>query len=76
MKSVAKSCYGILATLRNLKNLLPSFKKSVVQCLVLSKLYFNDIVYNNLPEYLIKRLLRVQKARAVASSIIGGGGGG
>ena len=60
VKSVAKSCYGILATLRKLKNVLPfHIKKSVVQSLVLSKLYFNDIVYKNLSEYLIKRLPRV-----------------
>ena len=65
VKSVAKSCYGTLATLRKLKNVLPfHIKKSVVLSLVLSKLYFNDIAYNNLPEYLIKRLQRVQKAAA------------
>ena len=62
VKSVAKSCYSTLATLRKFKNVLPfHIKKSVVLSLVLSKLYFNDIAYNNLPGYLIKRLQRVQK---------------
>ena len=51
MKSVTESCYGSLATHRKLKNVLPFYmKKSVVQSLVLSKLYFSDTVYNNLPD--------------------------
>ena len=39
-----------------------SLKNVDINLTILSKLYFNNIVYNNLPEYLIKRLLRVQKA--------------
>lgn len=65
VKEVAASCYRTLATLRKLKNVLPmNIRKTLVQTLVLSKLYYNSNVYHNLPEYLIKRLERVQKACA------------
>ena len=51
--------------LRKLKHMLPfNLRKSIVQSLVLSKLYYNDVVYHKLPEYLEKRLQRVQKAAA------------
>ena len=36
----------------------------LAQALVLSKLYYNDIVYHSLPDYLMKRLQRVPKATA------------
>ena len=39
-------------------------RKTLVQALVLSKRYFNGIIYNNLPDYLANRLQRVQKASA------------
>ena len=39
-------------------------RKTLVQALVLSKLYFNGIIYHNLPDYLANRLQRVQKASA------------
>ncbi len=35
-----------------------------MQSLVLSKLYYNDVIYHSLPENLDKRLQRVQKAAA------------
>ena len=41
-----------------------NIRKTLVQTLVLSKLYYNSNVYHNLPECLIKRLERVQKACA------------
>ena len=54
-----------MATLRKLKNSLPfNIRKNLVQALVLSKLYCNDVIYHSLPEYLQKRLQRVQKAAA------------
>ncbi len=47
------------------KKTLPfHIKKNLVQALVLSKLYYNDIVYYSLPDYMPKRLQRVQKAAA------------
>ena len=49
----------------NSKNSLPfKIRKNLVKALVLSKLYYNDVIYHSLPEYLQKRLQRVQKAAA------------
>ena len=39
-------------------------RKTLVQVLVLSKLYFSGIIYHNLPDYLANRLQRVQKTSA------------
>ena len=65
IRLVAASCYATLTTLRKLKNILPfHIKKNLAQALVLSKLYYNDILYHSLPDYLMKRLQRVQKATA------------
>ncbi len=65
VKHVAASCYATLTSIRKLKKTLPfHIKKNLVQALVLSKLYYNDIVYYSLPDYLSKRLQRVQKAAA------------
>ncbi len=65
VKNVASTCYSTLATLRKLKNSLPlNIRKNLVQSLVLSKLYYNDVIHHSLPQYLDKRLQRVQKAAA------------
>ena len=65
VKYICTSCYSILAMLSKVKNLLPFHtRKNLVQALVLSKLYCNDILQNSLPEYLTARLHRVQKAAA------------
>ena len=51
--------------LRKVKNLLPFYiRKNLAQALVLSKLYYNDVLHHSLPEYLTARLHRVQKAAA------------
>ena len=64
-KYICTSCYSILAMLRKVKNLLPfHIRKNLAQALVLSKLYYNDILHHSLPEYLTARLHRVQKAAA------------
>ena len=39
-------------------------RKTLVQVLVLSKLYVSGIVYHNLPDYLANRLQRIRKASA------------
>jgi len=63
VRQVVASCYATLTTLRKLKNILPfHIKKNLAQALVLSKLYYKDIVYHSLPDYLMKRPQRVQKA--------------
>jgi hypothetical protein len=52
----------IIRTIQYNKN--NTLNKNIVQALVLSKLYYNDVIYHSLPEYLQKRLQRVQKAAA------------
>ena len=65
VKAIASSCYATLAMLRKLKHMLPfNLRKTTVQSLVLSKLYYNDVIYHALPDYLQKRLQRIQKAAA------------
>ena len=64
------SCYKNLSVLRKLKHLAPyKVRKQLSECLVLSKLDYNDIVSYPIPEYLVKRLQRVQ--RAAAGFVIG-----
>ena len=49
---VTPSCYKVLATLSKIKNMTSQeTKKSLVQSLVLSKLYFNDSVIYPLPTF-------------------------
>ena len=51
--------------LRKVKNLLPfHIRKNLAQALVLSKLYYNDILHHSLPEYLTARLHIEPKAAA------------
>ena len=57
VKYICTSCYSTLAMLRKVKNLLPfHIRKNLAQALVLSKLYYNDILHHSLPEYLTARL--------------------
>ncbi|CAB4011036.1 Hypothetical predicted protein [Paramuricea clavata] len=54
------SCYKTLSVLRKLKHLAPyKIRKQLSECLVLSKLDYNDIVSHPIPEYLVKRLFVV-----------------
>ena len=65
VKHLSASCYATLATLRKLKNILPfNIRKTVVQSLVLSKLFYNDCVLYPIPLGLVKRMEKVQKAAA------------
>ena len=59
------SCDGVLRTLRKLKN-FTNFKlrKQLAETLILTELDDCDIIFNPLPEYLVKRLQRVQHAAA------------
>ena len=62
VKQVSASCYHTLAVLKKLRNFLPfNIHK---QALVLSKLYYNCVVYHNLPCHIVKRLQRIQTACA------------
>ncbi len=59
------SCYKSLSVLRKLKHLAPyKIRKQLSECIVLSKLDYNDIVSHPIPEYLVKRLQRIQRAAA------------
>ena len=65
VKQISASCYRTLGILKKLRNFLPfHIRKQLVQALVLSKLYYNCVVYHNLPHYLVKRLQRIQTASA------------
>ena len=66
VKQISASCYRTLGILKKLRNFSLPFhiRKQLVQALVLSKLYYNYVVYHNLPHYLVKRLQRTQTACA------------
>ena len=65
VKQVSASCYRILAILKKLRNFLPfNIREQLGQALVLSKLYYNCVVYHNLPHHIVKRLQRIQTACA------------
>ena len=59
------NCYGTLSVIRKLKFLAPfDVRKQLAECLIMSKIDYNDIVSHPIPEYLLKRLQRVQLAAA------------
>ena len=65
IKHVLSSCYGVSSTLRKIRNLAqPHVKKQLAECLVLSKLQFNDVVCFPLPIYLQKKIQKVQNSAA------------
>ena len=58
---LASSCYGVLAALRKIKNFTNyHLRKHLVECLVLSRLDFNDIIFYSITDCLLKRLQRIQ----------------
>ena len=58
-------CYGTLSAIKKLKNFSPfHIRKQLTESLVLSVLDYNVVVCHPAPEYLIKRLQRVQLAAA------------
>ena len=64
-KYLHSSCYGVLSSLRKIRNTTPwHVKKQLVESLVISKLDYNDIVSYPLPMYLLKKFQRVQNAAA------------
>ena len=67
--SKISSCYGTLSVLKKLKYLAPyNARKHLAECLILSKIDYNDIVSDTITDYLVKRLQRVQLAAAKLSS--------
>ena len=64
------SCHGTLSILKKLKYLAPyRIRKQLAECLILSKIGYNDVVSGCIPDYLVKRLQRVQLA--VAGFVLG-----
>ena len=56
VKHLASSCYGVLAPLRKIKNFTNyHLRKHLVECLVLSHLDFNDIIFYPITDCLLKR---------------------
>ena len=67
--SKISSCYGTLSVLKKLKYLATyNARKHLAECLILSKIDYNDIVSDTIADYLVKRLQRVQLAAAKLSS--------
>ena len=65
------SCYGTLSVLKKLKDpALYNVRKHLAECLILSKIDYNDIVSDTIADYLVKRLhpVHVQLAAAKLSS--------
>ena len=65
VKHLAPSCYGVLAAMRKIKNFTNyHLRKHLVECLVLSRLDFNDIIFYPITDCPLKRLQRIQFAAA------------
>ena len=65
VKHLASSCYGVLVALRRIKNFTNyHLRKHLFECLVLSRLDFNDIIFYPITDCLLKRLQRIQFAAA------------
>ena len=72
VKHLASSCYGVLAVLRKIKNFTNyHLRKHLVECLVLSRLDFNDIIFYPITDCLLKRLQRIRFAAASCSFVFG-----
>ena len=70
VKAICKSCYGTIRILKKIKNFVDfKLRKQLVESLVLSKLNYCDTVFYPLPDFLLKRLQRLQFA--AASFILG-----
>ena len=62
---IASSCYSALAALRKIKNFTNyHLREHLVECLVLSRLDFNDIIFHPITDCPLKRLQCIQFAAA------------
>ena len=65
VKQLSKSCHSILGILRKIKNFTDfKLRKYRVKSLVLCKMDYCDSVFYPLPDFLLRRLHRVQFAAA------------
>ena len=59
--NVIKSSYDTLQSLKLLKRYTPyKLRKTLAEALILSKINYGGVVYQNVPKFLIKRLQKVQ----------------
>ena len=57
------SCYGSIAMLKKLRRFTPyNIRKQLAEALILSKLYYFNVLYHGMPDYLIRRLQKVENA--------------
>ena len=65
LQEIISSCYGKLSVLKKLKNCTAfKLRKQLAECLILSKIDFNDHVYSPLTSAQVNKLQRLQKAAA------------
>jgi exonuclease III len=63
VNSIIKSGFVTLKTLKQFKRLADfKLKKSLAECLVLSKISYCNTIFSNVPNYLIRRLQKLQRA--------------
>ena len=59
------SCYGSIAMLKKLRRFTPyNIRKQLAEALILSKLDYCNVLYHGMPDYLIRRLQKVENAAA------------
>jgi hypothetical protein len=59
------SCYGSISVLKKIKRFTPyHIRKQLAEALILSKLDYCNVLYHGMPEYLIRRLQRVENMAA------------
>ena len=65
VSNIVIASYGILRTLKTFKRFIPfKVRKSLTEALVLSRLNYSTVVFEQLPKYLQNRLQRVQNSAA------------
>ena len=65
VKAIISTCFSTLHTVKKIRNFTHyNVRKPLAESLIFSKLDFNDIVFDPLQQYLMKRLQRVQNAAA------------
>ena len=65
LQEIISSCYGKISVLKKLKNFTTfKLRKQLAECLILSKIDFNDHVFSPLTNAQINKLQRLQKAAA------------
>ena len=60
ISQLSSTCYSTLVTLRKIKNFTPFYlRKQLAEQLIWSKMDYGDLVFNPLPNYLLKRLQKI-----------------